>query len=1415
MVFAISGTAPIGANTTIWLDTDLDRSTGHQIWGVAGGAEYNVQIAPDGTAALYSGDAGEIFVADLEVQYSADKTSMEVAIPSSVLTVGQHIRVFADVNDQHFLPDDYANTNLIAGPGGTSSPAPVAAGEFTLDGDLADWSSITPLYTAEDGTALHGAISQDYAVFAIDAPLQIGQTTTIWLDTDLDPTTGYQIWGFAGGAEYNIEIATDGSAALYTGGAGEVFVRDLDLRYNADRSIAEVAVALTDAGISNAVRVLADVNNSVFLPGDYSTANLMVYANQQSSQPPVAAGEFTLDGDLADWSSITPLHTAEDDTALHGTISQDYAVFAIDASLQIGQTTTIWLDTDLDPTTGYQIWGFTGGAEYNIEIAADGSAALYTGGAGEVFVRDLDLRYNADRSIAEVAVALTDAGISNAVRVLADVNNSVFLPGDYSNTDLIVEGALPTPTIDFGPYVIDGVLSEYPALLYATSDNASQIFGDVVEEGAVIALVSNEEIGAGTTIWLDTDLDRSTGHQIWDSTGGAEYNIEIAGDGSASFYTGGAGEVFVSDLDIRYAEDGRSVEIALPRDSASFGSEIRVYSDINNTVYLPGDYANEDLIAGTPEPLTGAPDIRVGIVYSETTAANYFDVTNYGQLIMSAQNQAMQAGIPFDLLDEAALTDAALLAQYDALVFPSFANVRADQLDDIAQALELAAQSGTGIIAAGNFMTNDETGAALSGNSYARMQSLLGVTLDGFGTTQGVDVVAGEASNPILDEYSSGALVDTYENSTSYLHFKDVTGSAEVLFNKVLTQDGVNLTEEAVIATQIGSNRNVHFATDAVIGNSNILHEAIDWVAKDDLGTLDIGLQISRNPSLFYSRNDMDQSQEYYDVAVLEEGIYDLLVPILADWKERYDFVGSYYINVGANPPDQQTDWAVSTPYYEAILSMGNEIGAHSYTHPEDTNLLESDTPELMELLARIDPRDPDSLDPWELSVSELETLKDSFRFQFETSALEIAQRLGIDITGAAVPGAPETLDTSLEIIRFFDYLSGGYSGEGAGYPGAFGYLTPDQKTVYLAPNMSFDFSLIDFQNLTPQEATAVWAAEFNDITSNADTPIIAFPWHDYGPTEWSFDAKASSYTYEMFDSFLATAHASGTEFVTGKDLSERIEAFEASELTLHRSSDTITAQIVSSDVAGRFALDVGEQISAVSGWYAWDETQVFLPQGGGQFDITVGGAIEDVTRLSALPDRSELVSLSGDGRNLLAEIKGGGDLSINLGPDWGAGNVIISGGLTAHNVTHDGLELLLDGGLNVVAVDYVDGSTAGTSANEVMLGGFDSDVLISRGGADVLMGGAGDDVFVMDMESIGTQVLDFDPLTEMLVFDWRSDAAASPWNDEADVLNGLVDYETGTRLSFGDDYLVDFVGVTRAQLDTDNFQFNDSSWMF
>ena len=65
------------------------------------------------------------------------------------------------------------------------------------------------------------------------------------------------------------------------------------------------------------------------------------------------------------------------------------------------------------------------------------------------------------------------------------------------------------------------------------------------------------------------------------------------------------------------------------------------------------------------------------------------------------------------------------------------------------------------------------------------------------------------------------------------------------------------------------------------------------------------------------------------------------MLSIVEQWKTDFNFVGSYYVNIGNDAGNgQTTDWAKSKPFYQQFLAMGNEIGTHSYTHPEDTNAL-------------------------------------------------------------------------------------------------------------------------------------------------------------------------------------------------------------------------------------------------------------------------------------------------------------------------------------------------------------------------------------------------------------------------------------------------------------------------------------------
>ena len=111
------------------------------------------------------------------------------------------------------------------------------------------------------------------------------------------------------------------------------------------------------------------------------------------------------------------------------------------------------------------------------------------------------------------------------------------------------------------------------------------------------------------------------------------------------------------------------------------------------------------------------------------------------------------------------------------------------------------------------------------------------------------------------------------------------------------------------------------------------------------------------------------------------------------------------------------------------------------------------------------------------------------------------------------MPGANDTLSTSQQIEQYYQsvaggltgYVNGGWTGVGSGAPNAFGYLTPgDTGSVYIAPNITFDFTEVQFQNKTAAQALTDWETLFNQLSANSQVPVIVWPWHDYGPTDWN-----------------------------------------------------------------------------------------------------------------------------------------------------------------------------------------------------------------------------------------------------------------------------------------------------------------------
>jgi serralysin len=320
---------------------------------------------------------------------------------------------------------------------------------------------------------------------------------------------------------------------------------------------------------------------------------------------------------------------------------------------------------------------------------------------------------------------------------------------------------------------------------------------------------------------------------------------------------------------------------------------------------------------------------------------------------------------------------------------------------------------------------------------------------------------------------------------------------------------------------------------------------------------------------------------------------------------------------------------------------------------------------------------------------------------------------------------------------------------------------------------MSFDFSLIEFRNLSAAQAEAVWTQEYNAIVGKGSTPIIHWPWHDYGPTEWNLGAGNPGYTLEMFTNFIQRAYADGTEFVTGADLAQRIQSFVATDIKISQEGGKIIATVTGSDV-GKFALDIdtNQVIASVDNWYAFDGAKVFLPKEGGTFAITLGSQEADVTRIAELPMRAELLSANGNGTHLDFALNGRGDVKVDL-KAWGANSVVATG---ADSGTLSGEVLKLSFanlGNHSVTIDHVASQTVtGTASNDVIIGGL---------GNNQLFGDAGSDTFVYSVGGGIDTVLDFTPTIDKIQLVGSGFASAQ------EALAQFLQDAGGLTLSFSD----------------------------
>jgi hypothetical protein len=750
---------------------------------------------------------------------------------------------------------------------------------------------------------------------------------------------------------------------------------------------------------------------------------------------------------------------------------------------------------------------------------------------------------------------------------------------------------------------------------------------------------------------------------------------------------------------------------------------------------------------------------KVLIVWSQETANNYFSATAYADLFMAAQHQAEAAGVPYDIVtaDNLATMTAAQLSQYSAIVAPSMAYVQSQaQATTLTTLLSQAEALGVGIITSGNFMTNAIPGAVALTTPYLAMSTLLGVLPVTSGTgTYSVTVAPGATSNPIMAGYTpttliggaSGQFAGTtagYYTATGYQSFAanaGVTSTTLANINLEATAGGATTSSLAgVVQTTTGGAVNTVFGTDGLFGDSNLLQHVIQNAAFGSGPSLT--LDTTRFAGIFNSRTDMDQSQFATDVKPASgSGIYDAMMPILQQWQQQYGFVGSFYTNVGngtAAAGNAGNGLTLTAPYLKQLLQMGSEVGSHSMDHlitpptttpvtpAEDTNYLSATQP------------------------ANLTTPSFTYAYEFGQSNTLINQALGITVAGAAVPGANDTSATALNILQYYPstsvltgYVNGGWTGVGSGSPNAFGYINPSNtSSVYIAPNITFDFTEIGFNKKTPTQALADWESLFNQLSANSQQPIIVWPWHDYGLTNWN---NAGAYTTQMFTDFVAYAYSKGYEFVTTEDLAARVAAEQRAVLTETKTATTINVTVtpgVATDDLGKMALNVtnggANVIKNAGSWYAYDSKSVFVAKGGvSNVTVTLGATQDDVTHIDALPMRADLQTVTGNGSNLSFSMTGDGVADIHVKTP--GANVVSVQGAPAAKLTGTDLSLTFNDGALAISstspqgvpvlhtVTVSDQATAvSSSGNDFIFGGTGNDTITGGGGNDYINGGGG-----------------------------------------------------------------------------------------
>lgn len=603
---------------------------------------------------------------------------------------------------------------------------------------------------------------------------------------------------------------------------------------------------------------------------------------------------------------------------------------------------------------------------------------------------------------------------------------------------------------------------------------------------------------------------------------------------------------------------------------------------------------------------------KIAIVYSALSEKYFGNEFEFRQLYTAVQSQAVQAGVPFDLLDEADLADMNKLTGYKAVIIPALQSADSSMVSTYkANLTNLLQNEGVAVIAGSSFFSHDENGNYQWQTTSSAMNDIFGLETGVYGTFSNITVTSSGSSHPVTSLLETPDILAEYD-STFYQEFVPVSGQN----NETIAwfKHNGNNNKIAIQAGKKGNGKYVHFSDCIKMVDSKILWAVIKWAVSDsDTPSENVHLSLTREKGMFIPRNDMELTRFLSAVRTVEFPLLD----ILKRWETDFGFKGSFYINIGNKPEiGEYTDWDLSGPLYRDYIAIGNEIGTHSYTHPQDTKML---------------------------NASELE-------YEFNQSQIEIGNEMGVPVNGTGIPGEDENLFVYDNIKQYFEYISGHtlYSESRHIQSLGIGYLTPSEDTVYFSLNMTPDFVLGDILKSSQEEFSAAWIKELDDQSVNMRQPVLHWLWHDYGIINPN---SSPYYGAKPYEDIIAYAAASGLEFVTLDEYVNRFKAFQTSNVLVdYVGTNQVDVEVQGANLGGlTVELPAGKTIASAGSHYAYNGNKLFLPENGGAFSIMTGAASDNVTRVTDIDTALELVSVAGDGSMLDVMVKGQGRVDITF----------------------------------------------------------------------------------------------------------------------------------------------------------------------